>query len=62
MMLSMTERSHARLAMVLETRSMRGGAAKGARSPVVRRYRLVRMAPLAGPVASRFAQMRAIQE
>jgi hypothetical protein len=58
MMVSMTDRSIARLAMVQEARLSRDPSAVGSRSPAVRRYRLVRLAPLTGPVATRFAQLR----
>jgi len=57
--LSMNERSNARLALAQEARFMRGVGVQGARRPAVRRYRLVRKAPLTEPVASRFALMRA---
>jgi len=62
MMLSMINRTPARLALVQEARFMRGEAAQGARRPAVRRYRLVRMAPLTEPVASRFAHLRAMHD
>jgi len=61
-MLSMTDRSNARLAMVQETRFMRGAGTHGARRPTVRRYRLVRLAPLAEPVASRLSSVRALHD
>jgi hypothetical protein len=61
-MLSMINRSPARLALVREARISRGDAAQGALRPAVRRYRLARMAPLAAPVATRFAHLRAMHD
>ena len=57
-MIAMTDHSNTRLAMVREARFIRRDSVQGARRPAVRRYRLVRLAPLTEPVASRFALLR----
>jgi hypothetical protein len=56
-MLSMTERSIARLVLVPNERCSREQASPGARRPAVRRYRLVRLAPLTDPVSARFVHL-----
>jgi hypothetical protein len=61
-MLSMTDRSLARVALVQEARFQRGEAASAARRPAVRRYKLVRLSPLTGPVSERFAHLRGMHD
>lgn len=61
-MLSMTDRSLARVALVQETRFRRGDAAPAARRPTLRRYRLVRLAPLTEAVAERHAHLRTMHD